>query len=320
MSKIVAGIIVAAGLAAPALAQTTQSGTAAWDVDVRILVDGDPASPYTGSGVEVLPGTVAGTFRVGLTLQARANVAAGFFNGGIGRLFGASAVSGVTTAVSFTHNAGAGSRLIASDIGANFNTLGVPGQVGTFGSFGFETSAGGAAGLNGAIFRGAFPGNNFGVTTAVGFITGGGSPSASSPAFSTTTAGVAIGQSTSVIQDFGSPAGGSFSSSPFQSIYRFVFETTNASLTEATINFQGIFTRIFGTNTATGGALTGGQLPVVTAAGIAAGTGTNSSEPLVSSGTAFGRLGFASLTIAIPTPGAAALLGLGGLVAARRRR
>ncbi|MBA4028552.1 MAG: hypothetical protein C0475_05375 [Planctomyces sp.] len=324
MSKIVAGIIVAAGLAAPAMAQSTISASAAWDVDVRILVDGDPSSPYTGSGVEILPGVTAGTFRVGLVLQARANVAAGIFNGGIGRLQGIIPSAG--SPVSFTHNVGAGSRLIAGDIGTGFNTsgLGVPGAGG---GTGFETAAGGASGVTGSIFR-QDPANinnlNIGVTNAAGFIVG-------NPAIGT---GSTLGQftafnpltvpgNTDPIVNFGTAAGAGTSTSPFQSIFRFVFETTNLSLAEAQINFIGVLSRITGVSNGIG-TLTSGGAPI-SAAAVANGTGTDSSNPFTNASvgaptSSNNRIGAASVVIAIPTPGAAALLGLGGLVAARRRR
>jgi MYXO-CTERM domain-containing protein len=293
-SNVLLSVCAVAGLASSAFAQNPQ-------FDMRIVLDSDPSSPFFGTSLAALPGV--GTTLVGLTLQARVTTTGTFANFGIAGFANSAAVG-----VSFIrHNDSVSNQTSAlwSNV-ANVWRRGLTGQD--------------------AQTRGVFSPFRRAVTTAENLESGNGTFTA--PSTSPTTPflygnmpngfiqtgipgdnGAQIRAMDALLTDspvsYTNFAAGATTTtatiSPWANLYRFLFAPrTNVGDSERQV-----------TITAGGRLRWGGSQ-------IFSGGLFRVNPSAVGTTPAFFTA--ASVTFTVPTPGAAALLGVAGLAVARRRR
>lgn len=290
---VLASMLAVAGAAASVSAQN-------YTIEARLVVDGSADAP-TGAGIDTfLPGPQA--TRVGLTIQARviqnaALTTSGTGNYGIG---GINNISG-TNLSRFTHNDVAFSGgtyqpfargRVSTDLSPpDAPSDGLPYHGAFVGPRNFRSGAIDSPLNPGVGEENSERGNQAGAT-------GGNAASTNGffPATGQTVTGIAA-----VVYNQGATAAqypnygvGNFS--PWFSIYRMYFDPAPNSSHPTRDVTVSLFTRFFAVTRFSGGNYTlGGQ------------TGATLDTTV-------------SATFQVPTPGAAALLGLGGLIAARRRR
>jgi len=293
---VLAGLLAVAGSASTVNAQ-------AFTIEARLVVDGSADAP-TGAGIDTfLPGAQA--TRVGLTLQARLRQNATSTTSGVGNY----GIGGVTNPAAsnlakFTHND-------TTFSGGTYQPFG-RGRVGTTIGFDGLAQAGAFGAESGRDFRaGAITAISGGGTADVNSLRGndpqatGTNADSANGFFPATGAELRFIQAT--VPSVGSGLGtsplfavGTFS--PWYNLYRVYFDpkpNTSDPVRNVTVSFFGRFlgvTRFVSSPVAqytlgNPSGLTGGLLDTTVTA-----------------------------TFQVPTPGAAALLGLGGLLAARRRR
>jgi MYXO-CTERM domain-containing protein len=282
-------MLAVAGAAASVNAQN-------YTIEAQLVVDGDALAP-TGAGIDTfLPGAQA--TRVGLTLMARVRQNNNITTSGVGNY----GIAGVNNASSsnptrFTHNdtTFSGGTYQPFGRGRVSTTLGTD-SLPLAGAFSEPRNF-----RKGAIDTPLTPGvadiNTLNTNQAGA--TGTNAPSANGffPAAGAQLSGIAAIAYNLGNTDLGTTSVASLGTfSPWYNIYRVYFDPKpNASdpVRDVTVSFFGRFfaaTRFFGGNYTFGGQ-TGATLDTTVSA-----------------------------TFQVPTPGAAALLGLGGLLAARRRR
>jgi uncharacterized protein (TIGR03382 family) len=328
---VLVALVAAAGLATSVNAQSPNP-----QFELRIVVDGTPGSPFQG-GSNFFPAASASNpvpTMVGLTIQARVTTTGTTANWGIVR---AGFVSGVGQSW-ITHNDAltnqTNSQWSANDVATSAFRRGVTGDAGTptprrglFNNFrnavtsnmNMESGNGTFVNTfnNGLMQRGSVVGGAWVAGTGPG--TGGGivGVDGNSPSFSNL-AGLAPLVDSSITLPDGSqglaPAGTGLGragatatdtvTSPWENIYRFMFvPRTNGSdpLREVTVS-------------------AGFRLDYANTIGDASGAGEG---PFFKVGDLQNRVTSiiqGSVQFEVPTPGALALLGLGGLAVARRRR
>lgn len=290
--SVLLGLVSVAGLASAALAQSPQ-------LEMRIVTDDNPASPFFGTAGAALPGV--GTTLVGLTLQARITTTGTFANFGISAFGNSSSVG----ASFIRHNDSVSNQTSAlwSNI-SNVWSRGLTGQD--------------------AETRGVFSPYRNTVTAVQNIESGNGtftSPNTASPftfgnlpnGFIQTgiagDSGAQIRAIDGALSASATPytnyAAGATSTtvtvSPWANLYRFFFAPrTNVGDNERQV-----------TITAGGRLRWGGSQGNVGGLNIVSPSSVGATPAFFTSG---------SVTFTVPTPGAAALLGLGGLAVARRRR
>lgn len=300
---VLAALVSAAGLATSAYAQ---NGT--YVIEVRLVVDGSADAP-TGSGIQsFLPGPQA--TRVGLTLQARVRQTATGSNTGSGNygIAGVVALPGTGNAARLTHNDStfSGGSYLALRRGQSGTVVSTADNSPIAGFFGGENNpndlaSGAARNFRGqGVADGTTPDVNSETGNAAG-ATGANSASANG-FFNNSASGIAgLASTISAIQPANPTLYANGVDSPWYNLYRAYFDpqaNTSDPVRNVTVTFSGrVLAVVRTTASPTGGrSLTTG--------------GANGAQ---------NDLG-ASATFQVPTPGAMALLGLGGLAAARRRR
>lgn len=308
--NVLLSLTAVAGLASAALAQNPQ-------FDMRIVLDNDPASPFFGTSEARLPGFNSlgvWTTAVGLTIQARVRTTGTFANFGIVRWTN-SAASGSTR---ISHNDATSNQ--TSSQWSNINNVW---QRGLNGSTTIDGDGNPSA--NRGLF-GPFRNVNSTVGAAMNIESGNGT-FATAPAVSGTssthgnlpngfimsTHPTAPGTSQIVAADAALVASGT----QYQN-----YAVGATSTTVVTSPWVNIYRMIFVPRTNDGTDLA--RQVTVTARGRLQYGNSQGSQgglfivtPVTTTPTA---QSVASVSFLVPTPGAAALLGLGGLAVARRRR
>jgi MYXO-CTERM domain-containing protein len=290
--NVLLSVCAVAGLASATLAQNAQ-------LDMRIVLDSNPESPFFGTSLAALPGV--GTTLVGLTLQARVTTTGTFANYGIVGFVNSAAVG----ATFIRHNDSVSNQTSAlwSNI-ANVWRRGLTGQD--------------------AHTRGVFSPYRNSVTTAQNLESGNGTftaPNTSSPFFfgnlpngfiqtgipgdsGAQIRAIDTAMAPSPVPYTNYAAGATITTvtiSPWANMYRFLFSPrTNVGDRARQV-----------TITADGRLRWGGLQQVF--------NGLNIVSPSTVGATPAFRT-TASVTFTVPTPGAAAMLGLAGLAVTRRRR
>ncbi len=329
---VLTALIAAAGLAASVNAQTPV-------FELQLVVDGAPGSPFTG-GSNFFPngslGSNAIPTAIGITVRARVTTTGTTANWGIGRAGFSAAGSGLSF---ITHNdtltnTTNGTFWSAGDVATSAFRRGATGdgpnigtnpRVGLFNFFrnGVATTANLPTGNgtfvnpfnNGLIQRGTPGGTNGTVwsANAAGFAGIVGSDGAFAQQTSTNGLASLIAPTTSNPNVSGTNSAGlgrqgatasDTVTSPWENIYRFLFiPRTNNSDPFREVRISAFYKLDYANDfTDTNGDGTGSWFKV---SNLTAGNRGQAS---------------ASLTINVPTPGAVAVLGLGGLTLARRRR
>lgn len=297
--NVLLSLTAVAGLASAALAQNAQ-------FDLRIVLDNDPASPFFGTSEARLPGFDASgvwTTAVGLTIQARVRTTGTFANYGIVRWTN-SAASGSTR---ISHNDATSNQ--TSSQWSNINNVWQRGLTG-----------------QDAETRGVF--NPFRNTvTSLQNIESGNGTFATAPAVSGTSSTHGNLQNGFIMSTHPTAPGTSQivaadAALAAQPVAPTNFAAGATSTTIVTSPWVNIYRMIFVPRTNDGTDLA--RQVTVTARGrlqYGATFGTVSglfiTNPVTTTPT---TQSVASVTFLVPTPGAAALLGLGGLAVARRRR
>lgn len=301
---------VLAGLLAVAGSTASLSAQQIYQIEARLVVDGSADAPVHAGIDTFLPGPQA--TRVGITVQARirqtaASTVAGGGNYGIGVLTN----SGSGTLVArFTHDdtTFSGGTYQPFARGRVSNDLGGDGLP-LSGAFGGSENARSFRGLNGAaVITGtvadvnSLQGNALGATGAEAASANGFFPAAgASMQYLAASVNGLVQNSNPATGGAGTTPFAIGTDSPWYNLYRIYFDpkpNTSDPVREVTVSLQA---RIQGLVRWTGSAYSTGS---ATNGGLREFTGANALR----------------VTFQVPTPGAAALLGLGGLLAARRRR
>ncbi len=290
--SVLLGLVSVAGLASAALAQSPV-------LEMRIVTDDNPGSPFFGTPGAALPGV--GTTLVGLTLQARVTTTGTFANFGI-TAFGNSSSVGASN---IRHNDSVSNQTSAlwSNI-SNVWSRGLTGQdAETRGVFNpYRNTVSPAQNLESG--NGSFTSPNTASPFTFGNLFNGfvqtGLAGDTGAQIRAIDAGI-----TASAQAYPNFAAGATSTtvtvSPWANLYRFFFAPrTNVGDNERQV-----------TVTAAGRLRWGGSQGNVGGLNIVSPSSVGATPAFFSS---------ASATFTVPTPGAAALLGLGGLAVARRRR
>lgn len=296
---VLAALVSAAGLATSAYAQ---NGT--YLIEVRLVVDGSVDAP-SGAGItSFLPGPQA--TRVGLTLQARVTQTAAGSNVGSGN-YGIAGIVAIASSnqARFNHNDSAfsGGAYLALKRGQTNSAAAGGDGLPQAGFFGLANNVADLAGPAVRNFRGQLAaaanvntenGNGAGAT---------GTNAASGNGFSSTSASGLSGLSSTIaaIQSADPTLYGLNQPTGWYNLYRTYFDpqpNSSDPVRNVTVTFTGrVLAAVRMTDSPIGGR------------SVTTGGGNGAQND-----------GGAQATFQVPTPGAMALLGLGGLAAARRRR
>lgn len=299
---VLAALVSVAGLATSAYAQ---NGT--YVIEVRLVVDGSAEAP-TGSGItSFLPGPQA--TRVGLTLQARVRQTATGSNSASGNygIAGVVAISASSLA-RFNHSDAAfsGGAYLALKRGVTGTAVSSNDSNPIAGFFGGENNPNDLSGPSARNFRGqgvadgTAPDVN-GETNNAPAASGANSQSANG-FFNNSASGLTgLASTIAAIQPANPTLYATGTNSPWYNLYRSYFDpqpNSSDPVRNVTVTFTG---RVLAVVRTTASPIGGRSLTT------GGGNGAQNDQG-------------ASATFQVPTPGAMALLGLGGLAAARRRR
>jgi hypothetical protein len=291
--NVLLSLTAVAGLASAALAQNAQ-------FDLRVVLDNDPASPFFGTSEARLPGFNSlgvWTTAVGLTIQARVRTTGTFNNFGI---------------IRFTNSAAAGATRISHNDATSNQTSSLWSSI-------TNVWQRGLTGEN-AEDRGVFGAYRNTVTAAQNIESGNGTfataPVNTSPfSFGNLQNGFmqSVGGSGQIVAaDMARTASGTANPN---------FAAGATSTTVVTSPWANLYRFIFVPRTNNGSDLARGVTVTVAGRLQYGGTqGTVGGLFILNPATTPAVQTSATVTFAVPTPGAAALLGLGGLAVARRRR
>lgn len=350
--SLIAALIPVAGLAVMANAQaptptTIENGWVQYQTNfgimqIRFAIDGDgrnaqASNPINASLTTFAPGPQATS--VGLTLQARfqitgtnTRIPTAVINGrnfGLGR----SSFSNTTTYNAITHNdaipggrTNRGQTTLAVDNTASGTTLNYGlfgaaaefrGQIGAYGTARTNVHNWNAASGNAVAGQGIFPGNPQASTVTANLA--GNSRIRTNNGFQnltgTTISGfdAQLNNAAGLAPDLNLTPGFGTAFSNWENFYRVVFvprANTGDGIRNITVSYNGNLQYIAGYSSPSETTSALIAYAFLANGGLYGGA-TNPSTPVD---------GLASVTFQVPTPGAAALLGLGGLVAFRRRR